>query len=1099
MQYATGPAGGTVHDSDVVAADLDDDSNLDLVVANCGGDSVSILKGGGDGTFGFHADYETGVQPCFVAVADFNADGRNDVVTADDLGGEISVFMGRGDCTLAGCLVNQFAWNPTSVVAGDFDGDGADDVAFANYGDGSMSVLPGDGDGSFSPGIDTATDGQPWYLVSADFNRDGKLDLAAADTSATKLQILLGKGNGSFNSHVDYSMGAWNAYCLEAGDFNADGKADLAAGSSGYVRIFMGRGDGTFNPGSDVLIEGGSFSTTPSSLTVGDFTGDGKQDIVTANGDVLAPISVLVGNGDGTFVAHNEDPVSQDFSAIAAGDFNGDGKQDVVVALSGDPSVAVLLGNGSSFALQDYYSMWDAAGALVSGDFNGDGNVDIAAASDPGVSGVVSVLLGNGDGSFSSSYYYYLVRQGAGFRDNSLGVGDFDDDGHPDLATANYGDSSISVMLHTPSTEAEFFGKSAGTWYFHIRAVDAAGVVGPAVERAVRVSGSASPAISTLTPNHGLADSQVIIAGTNLGASGTVFFGSTVASVQSWSATSIVATVPAGSGTVNVTVATGGKTSNGLAFTYDTVVADPVLSSVSPNHGKAADTVVLTGTNLGTSGTVNFGSTPAATTSWNATTIVATVPAGSGTVNVTVSTGGKTSNAVSFAYDTVVTDPVLSSVNPSQGAVGSTVVLSGTSLGTSGTVNFGATSATTSSWNATTIVCTVPNGLGAGAVNVTVSTGGKTSNAVVFTVGGEAPTITSITPNHALPGDAVVISGSNLGGSGTVRFGTTAATTSSWTATTIVCTVPALSPGVCQVTVTVGGLTSNGLAFTVEGTVTPVLSALVPSQGAVNSSVVLTGTDLGTSGTVFFGATTASTSSWSATAIVATVPSTLGAGPVNVTVSTGGKTSNALIFTVLGGGSPPTMSFTCPADLAKWHNHDLPVTFTVTDPDGDADVLRYSGDGSTWYDMDLAVYDTLNFPAEADHSWDGATLIHCKAHDLAGHESAEQQFTVRIDTQKPTAKALYAVTVVKGRTATLKYKIVDPAPNGGTATAVKIVIKNRYGKVVKTFRIGTKKVNTAYSVRFTCKLPKGSYRFYVSGRDVAGNTARVGSNRLTVK
>jgi hypothetical protein len=291
------------------------------------------------------------------------------------------------------------------------------------------------------------------------------------------------------------------------------------------------------------------------------------------------------------------------------------------------------------------------------------------------------------------------------------------------------------------------------------------------------------------------------------------------------------------------------------------------------------------------------------------------------------------------------------------------------------------------------------------------------------------------------------------------------------------------------------------VSFTYDGvTPSPVLTSVNPNAGAPGSTVVLMGTDLGTSGTVYFGATSATTSSWAATAIVATVPASLSAGNYNVTVSTGGKTSNALTFTVTGGtGSPPSFTFSCPHDLSKWHNHDLPVTFTVTDPDGDADVLLYSGNGTDWYDMDLAVYDTLNFPAEADHSWDGATLIYCKAHDLAGHESAVQQFTVRIDTRKPTGKALYAVTVRKGRTATLKYKIVDAAPNGGTATAVKIVIKNRYGKVVKTIRLGTKKVNTAYSVRFTCKLAKGTYRFYVSGKDVAGNTAKVGSNRLTVR
>ena len=128
--------------------------------------------------------------------------------------------------------------------------------------------------------------------------------------------------------------------------------------------------------------------------------------------------------------------------------------------------------------------------------------------------------------------------------------------------------------------------------------------------------------------------------------------------------------MPAGSGTVNVTVSTGGKTSNAVSFTYDGVTPNPVLTGVSPNHGTAGSTVVLMGTDLGTSGTVYFGATSASTSSWAATAIVATVPAGSGTVNVTVSTGGKTSNAVSFTYDSVTPNPVLTSLIPNSGAAG---------------------------------------------------------------------------------------------------------------------------------------------------------------------------------------------------------------------------------------------------------------------------------------------------------------------------------------------------------------------------------------------------------------------------------------------
>jgi len=487
VEYATGPAAELPHDEDfdgrVEAVDLDNDGIKDLVVANYAGDSVSVLKGAGDGTFGFHADYQTGHRPTFVAVADLNGDGRSDVVAADQVAGEVSVFRGRGDCTLAAALVDHDAWDPTSVAVGDFDGDGADDVAVANAGTGAMTpspflaVLPGDGDGSFSPGLYTATDGRPEFVVSADFNGDGKLDLAAADTSsADQIQVLLGDGHGHFAARVDYPMGGWPASSLAVGDFNADGDPDLAAGAFGYVRVFIGRGDGVFDIGIDVPMK---FGTTGSaracSLAVSDITGDGIQDIVTANKDVLAPVAVLVGNGDGTFVAYPHKPAVESYSAIAAGDFNGDGKQDVAVALDLDASVAILLNTGSGFTLKGHYALMAEAEALVAADFNSDGHVDVASGD--------TVRLGNGDGSLGVGWAY----EGGG----PLDIGDFNGDGHVDLAAADYGADAIRVSLHTPSTRAQFFGKSSGTWYFHVRAVDANGVGGQTSTLAVKIDATA--------------------------------------------------------------------------------------------------------------------------------------------------------------------------------------------------------------------------------------------------------------------------------------------------------------------------------------------------------------------------------------------------------------------------------------------------------------------------------------------------------------------------------------------------------------------------------------------------------------------------------
>jgi hypothetical protein len=181
----------------------------------------------------------------------------------------------------------------------------------------------------------------------------------------------------------------------------------------------------------------------------------------------------------------------------------------------------------------------------------------------------------------------------------------------------------------------------------------------------------------------------------------------------------------------------------GVAWIYASA-ATPVISSLNPSHGKAGDAVVVSGTNLGTSGTLKFGAITATTLSWAAGTIVATVPSGlsPGAVSVTVTSGGQTSAPSSFTVDQDAGNPpVISALNPTSGAAGTTVVITGSNFGSSGSVHFGSTSATTSSWTVAAIVCIVPSGLSPGAVSVTVTTSGGTSTALSFLVTGSLDTV----------------------------------------------------------------------------------------------------------------------------------------------------------------------------------------------------------------------------------------------------------------------------------------------------------------------------------------------------------------------
>ena len=428
----------------LVAGDFTGDGRTDLAVANYGDNDVSVLLGNGDGTFQSQKTYPVGSVPVALVSGDFNGDGRTDLAIANLGSDDVSVLLGNGDGTFQTQVPNAVGNGPVSLVAGDFTDDGRTDLAVANYDDNDVSVLLGNGDGTFQPQVTYAVGTEPYALVTGDFNGDGRTDLGVANYGSNDISVLLGNGDGTFQPQKTYPVGT-KPYALVTGDFNGDGKTDLAvaniSSASDDVSVLLGNGDGTFQPQVTYAV-----GLAPVALVTGAFTGDGRTDLAVVNYG-SDDVSVLLGNGDGTFQSQKTDNVGTEPYAIVAGDFTGDGRIDLAVANQGSDDVSVLLGNGDgTFGPQVTYAVGSGSAALVAGDFTGDGRTDLAVANfgipSSGIPGDVTVLLGNGNGIFQPQPPYAV-----GYEPRPLVADDFTGDGRTDLAVANYGDNDVSVLL----------------------------------------------------------------------------------------------------------------------------------------------------------------------------------------------------------------------------------------------------------------------------------------------------------------------------------------------------------------------------------------------------------------------------------------------------------------------------------------------------------------------------------------------------------------------------------------------------------------------------------------------------------------------------
>ncbi|MCR9095966.1 MAG: VCBS repeat-containing protein [bacterium] len=347
--------------------------------------------------------------------------------------------------------------NPSQVAAADWTGDDDLDLIVVNRASDDANVFAGDGAGGFTLIETFAVGNFPQGVIAADLDGLGGIDLVTTSVpfNTGNVSAWLGNGDGTFQTPV-IGVTDDGPRSVQAVDFDGDLALDLVTPNAqrGNISVFLGEGDGTFGP--EIRTPIGSAAAFPTDLAVADFDGDLLLDVITSNAQSADnSLGLVLGDGDGTFGPPTAIPTTCTRpESVVAGFFDADANVDVAVACFQSDEIAVLLGNGNgTFAAPVRYGIGPGAGDnpywILAEDMDGDGELDLVTANN----GSFSVYPGVGDGTFGAPTVVPSVSSFFG-----AVAADFNEDGRPDLALADFGGDFLRVYLGQAPTPVPGLG-----------------------------------------------------------------------------------------------------------------------------------------------------------------------------------------------------------------------------------------------------------------------------------------------------------------------------------------------------------------------------------------------------------------------------------------------------------------------------------------------------------------------------------------------------------------------------------------------------------------------------------------------------------------